>query len=129
MIKKSFLKKGFTLLELLVVIGIIAVLVAFGTVSYSTAQKKARDAKRQTDLHSFQNAIEQCYSVNNYQYPTITGNGTSTISYTCPATGGPSATITDPTNKTYTVTSSSTAYEVSIQMENSTVPFTIKSQQ
>ncbi|NCO89124.1 type II secretion system protein, partial [Candidatus Roizmanbacteria bacterium] len=42
------LKKAFTLLEILVVIGIISIMVAMGTASYSTAQKKARDAKRKT---------------------------------------------------------------------------------
>jgi len=64
------LKKAFTLLEILVVIGIIGIMVAMGTASYSTAQKKARDAKRKTDLRTIQNALEQYYSVCNYLYPT-----------------------------------------------------------
>lgn len=113
-------KLAFTLLELLVVIGIIGVLVAIGSVSYSTAQKKARDAKRQGDLHAFQNAIEQCYSVNSSVYPIIGGGGSITISYTCPAaTGGPSMSITDPkTGNNFTVTTSTTtAYDVSIPLE------------
>lgn len=62
--------KGFTLLEILVVIGIIAIMVAMGTASFSTAQKKARDAKRKTDLRTIQNGLEQYYSVCGYKYPT-----------------------------------------------------------
>jgi len=63
-------KFAFTLLEMLVVIGIIAILVGMGLVSYSTAQKKARDAKRKQDLKAIQNGLEQYYSVCGYKYPT-----------------------------------------------------------
>jgi len=62
-------KKGFTLLEILVVIGIIAILVTMGISSYTTAQRKARDAKRRSDLQSIGNALEQYYSICNYKYP------------------------------------------------------------
>lgn len=72
---KFQINKAFTLLEMLVVIGIIAILVSLGAVSYSTAQKKARDAKRKTDLSIIRNAMEQCYSINNYQYVTLPAGG------------------------------------------------------
>ena len=62
-------KKGFTLLELLVVIAIIGILVAMGTVSYSTAQKRARDATRKGDMKAVQNALEQYYAANSSAYP------------------------------------------------------------
>jgi len=62
-------KEGFTLLELLIVIAIIGILVAMGTVSYSTAQKKARDATRRGDMKAIQNALEQYYAQNNGNYP------------------------------------------------------------
>jgi type IV pilus assembly protein PilE len=55
--------KGFTLLELLVVIAIIAILIALGTISYSTAQKKSRDAKRSSDMKEIQNALETYHAV------------------------------------------------------------------
>jgi len=61
---KIRLTKGFSLIELMVVVGIIAILVALGSVSFTTAQKKARDARRKTDVKAMQNAFEQYYSVN-----------------------------------------------------------------
>lgn len=70
---KNHFSKSFTLLELLVVIGIIAILVGLGTMSYSTAQKKSRDAKRKSDLKTIQNALEQYYSICGYRYPSSYG--------------------------------------------------------
>jgi prepilin-type N-terminal cleavage/methylation domain-containing protein len=122
------IKKAFTLLEMLVVIGIIGILVGLGAVSYSTAQKKARDAKRKQDLKAFQNAMEQCYAVNNYAYPIITGGGTTSISEDCPSSNGPDLTITDPSNKTYSVSSSTDSYSVSVALETGGT-FTISNQQ
>lgn len=87
MIKRFFNQKGFTLLELLVVIGIIAILVAVGTASYSTVQKKARDAKRKNDIKAIQSAVEQYYSVCGFTYP-LPSSGTVGSNITCanPAT-------------------------------------------
>ena len=61
--------KGFTLLELLVVIGIIGVLMALATVAYSSAQISGRNARRKQDLVAIQNALEQYYSANAFKYP------------------------------------------------------------
>jgi len=50
--------QGFTLIELLVVIAIIGLLATMAVVSFSGAQKKARDAKRKADLAQIAKAAE-----------------------------------------------------------------------
>ena len=70
-------KNGFTLFELLVSISIIAILTAVVSISYSVAQKKARDAKRMQDLEMIQKAAEQYYSLNSYSYPDSYEAGTA----------------------------------------------------
>ncbi len=64
------MKKSFTLLEMLIVLGIIATILSVLTVSFSTAQKKSRDSRRKSDVKALQNALEQYYSACNYVYPT-----------------------------------------------------------
>lgn len=75
-------RDGFTLLELLVVISIIAILITVGLTSFSTAQRKGRDAKRKSDVKEVQNALEQYYSVCGFAYPTPTGS--FFVSINCP---------------------------------------------
>ncbi|HOY61337.1 MAG TPA: type II secretion system protein [Candidatus Woesebacteria bacterium] len=60
---------AFTLFELLVSISIIGILIAVASLSYGTAQKKARDARRIEDLNAIQKAMEMYYSQYNYSYP------------------------------------------------------------
>lgn len=52
-------------MELLVVITIIGLLASVGLASYTRAQARARDAKRQSDLTSLRNALEIYYAENN----------------------------------------------------------------
>lgn len=61
-------QSAFTILELLVVMGIMAVLITAGAVSYSTVQRVARDARRLQDLKDIQNGFEQYYSICNFRY-------------------------------------------------------------
>lgn len=67
-------EKGFTLIELMVAISIIAIISAIGFVSYSQAQVVARDGKRKQDLRALQTALELYYQdpANNHTYPQFT---------------------------------------------------------
>jgi len=62
-------RKGFTLLELLISIGIIGVLVSIGVMAYSTAQRSSRDSRRIADMKAIQQGFEQYYSANSDVYP------------------------------------------------------------
>lgn len=61
-------ERGFTLVELLVVITIIAVLSAIAMVSYSNVLKTSRDSKRLSDLKLIQSALEE-YHADQIYYP------------------------------------------------------------
>ena len=55
------MKRGFTIAELLIVIGIIAVLLVFLLGSLTTVKQGARDDQRVADLHQVQQALQLFY--------------------------------------------------------------------
>lgn len=57
-------RQGFTVVELMVVVSIIGILSTVTYASFSQAQKKARIAKRVSDLKQMQVALEYYYAVN-----------------------------------------------------------------
>ena len=61
--------KGFTLLELLVVISIIGVLAGVVLVSFTGSQKQARNAIRKSDLKQYQTLLAEFASKNKGFYP------------------------------------------------------------
>ena len=74
-------KRGFTLVELLITVSIIAILSVIGLVIYTKFIQNARDAKRQADLKSIQSALEQ-YFADQFKYP---AKSISTLD--CPSNG------------------------------------------
>lgn len=72
-------QKGFTLIELLVVISIIGILSTIAMTSLNSARKKARDARRKSDLNQMVLAMDQYYSDHGTYYIPGTGyNGGGT---------------------------------------------------
>ena len=67
------LLKGFTLIELLIVIAILGGLATMVVVGFPAAQRRARDARRRTDLKQYQVALETYANANNGFYPGRTG--------------------------------------------------------
>ncbi len=127
---------AFTLLEMLIVVGIISLLMGVGVVSFSTAQKKARDAKKKSDLRAIQNALEEYYSVCGYKYPTSLGtkiacsNPSAEIMNpipTNPKTGKMYS--NDPSETTVTMSSDGSSYEICVSLETSSTKFCVKNKQ
>lgn len=73
-------RRGFTIVELLIVIVVIGILVAITIVAYNGVQARARDTKRLSDIAAIQQALE-LYHVDHGVYPptdlTTGGNGYS----------------------------------------------------
>src|ERR1039457_3658890 len=92
-------QRGFTLLELLIVIVIIGILALLIIPNITSAPKKARDTKRKTDITTIRKALEE-YFVNNNVYPTALTDlqaGSAPIMKTIPAdpkSGWPAYTYT-----------------------------------
>lgn len=63
------MKKGFTLLEMLIVITVTSLLAGSIVVSTTSSRQRSRDSKRKADLLAIQSALEVYYSQNKY-YPT-----------------------------------------------------------
>ena len=66
--------EGFTLVELLLVMIIMAILVTIGITSFMSSQKKSRDITRKNDLRQIGLALETYYN-DKGQYPMGTGDG------------------------------------------------------
>ncbi len=88
-------QQAFTFIEILVVVTIIGLLTAAGSVSYSQFIKQSRDAKRKVDIEQIRAAIEM-YRSNNGSYP-LNGSGVDKVDVTTCSTSG----LTDSSLNTY----------------------------
>ena len=68
------MKKGLTILELMIVVSIIAILAVAGLVNYTSQIKKGNDAKRKKDLDQLRLVLEDYYNDNN-RYPALLNCG------------------------------------------------------
>jgi len=111
----EFKNKGFTFVELLVTVTIMAVMMAVAIVSYSSTNVRSRDTKRKADMETIRSALEICRS--NYgEYPasiegsiTCTEGEVATTDITLQSTPNdpkpPAVYVyTRPTSTTYTLT-------------------------
>lgn len=105
-------KQGFTLVELLVVVTIIAILATIGIVIFTDAQKNARDARRKADIDAIAKALEANKAVASTTY---------TVLATTQFSGGlipeDSSTVTNPQ---YCVTESTTVTVPLVDFANAT---------
>lgn len=118
-------KKGFTLVELLIVISIVAILSAVVMSNFTLARQKGRDARRKVDIQSIQSALE-LYRSDIGSYPAaaalsacggaLTGTvGTSTVTYMRKIPCRPDTGV-------YTYTPSGTTYTITTSLENTNDP-------
>jgi len=73
-------KNGFTLVELIVAITIIALLTAAAIVSYAETTKRSRDAKRLSDMETVRSALEICRSQTGEYPDSVISGGAVTCS-------------------------------------------------
>lgn len=71
-------KKGFTLIEMLVVIALIGILASLAMISFGNSQKQARDAQRRSDLKQYQTLLESYANEAGGFYPARTTQTTMT---------------------------------------------------
>jgi len=118
--------KGFTLVELLVVIGVIAILVAVVSISFNSARSKTRDSRRVSDINHIQTALEIYYN-RNKSYPTVITPGQvlsdGSVTYINPIPSNPSPRTEGgcpDTNYVYASTNSNQSYTINFCLTQAT---------
>ncbi len=95
--------RGFTLIELMVVVTITGIIMAAGIIAFTNAQRNSRDSKRKADVDAISKVMEQYFQINRVYplspYPAAIG------SY-FPAGYIP----TTPNGGSYTITSTASTY-------------------
>jgi len=102
-------KKGFTLIELIVVVTIIAILTVVGMISYSGTSRKARDNRRMADLEKIRVALELYRQGTGSTYPSTSNynNGALIPTYI-------QSIPTSPKGETYSYSQTGTGYTYTI---------------
>jgi prepilin-type N-terminal cleavage/methylation domain-containing protein len=66
-------RRGYSIIEILVVIAVIGALAVIGLVSLNRSREKARDAHRRQDLATIRTALLTYYDDNGFSYPDTVG--------------------------------------------------------
>lgn len=122
-------KKGFTIIELLVVITIIGVLSSLAMAQLSYAQRKSRDARRMSDVGQITKALN-LYQIDNNIFPihtsAITITGDDAFSSALEASGAISEVPADPhhpgSTYIYQSNSSGSDYDITFCLETDSIP-------
>jgi len=118
-------QKGFTLIEILIVVAIIAILSSVVLVGLGPTQQQGRDARRLSDLRETQTALELYYNKNG-SYPAASDWATM-ASTTVGAGIGVTQIPNDPSvgkSYGYCVTTDDSAYVIGAQLETNSTAFT-----
>ena len=122
---------GFSLVELLVVLGIISVLTGLVAFNFNAARTRARDVQRKHDFKLLKEALELYKNDNNQSYPATTDYTSligllSTSGYIQPDLSDPKVTITGDSGSweqyDYDPGQTTTYYILKICMENRADP-------
>jgi prepilin-type N-terminal cleavage/methylation domain-containing protein len=124
--KQKQYKNGFSLIELLVVLGIVAVLTSLVAFNFNTARARARDVTRKSDLNSLKGALELYRNDNNGKYPNTTSYvtllSTYLSEYVSPDIGDPKISQTGDATSweeyQYTASSPYLGYTLTVCLEN-----------
>lgn len=93
-------EKGFTLVELLIVVIILAVLAAIVVPQFGSSTEDAKVSTVKTDLTAIRNAVELYYHQHNGRYPGKYGSTTATVDTATDAAGAATALVAQLTQYT-----------------------------
>jgi prepilin-type N-terminal cleavage/methylation domain-containing protein len=115
-------KKGFTLIEVLIVIAVIGILASVVLVGLGPIQKQGRDARRISDLKQVQSGLELYYNRNG-AYPLNITSWDQLVTTLTGAGVGVSNVPKDPNpSQSYQYVSSGSSYCLGAQLEDSNNP-------